>query len=71
MLTAVVLVVVVSEKFFDGAYLVVILVPLLVGMMLFIQQPVRALDRASSRSRRTSSFARRTARSAWSCRSPG
>jgi len=35
-LTAVVLVVVVSEKFVDGAYLVVILVPLLVGMMLFI-----------------------------------
>ncbi len=37
-LTAVVLVVVVSEKFRDGAYLVVILVPLLVGMMLFIKQ---------------------------------
>jgi hypothetical protein len=36
-LTAVVLVVVVSEKFRDGAYLVVILVPLLVGMMLFIK----------------------------------
>ena len=31
-------VVVVSEKFRDGAYLVVILVPLLVGMMLFIKQ---------------------------------
>ena len=37
-LTAVVLVVVVSEKFFAGAYLVVILVPLLVGMMLFIKR---------------------------------
>ena len=37
-LTAVVLVVVVSEKFVDGAYLVVILVPLLVGMMLFISR---------------------------------
>jgi amino acid transporter len=36
-LTAVVLLVVVSEKFVDGAYLVVILVPLLVGMMLFIR----------------------------------
>ena len=36
-LTAVVLVVVVSEKFVDGAYLVVILVPLLVLMMLFIK----------------------------------
>jgi amino acid transporter len=36
-LTAVVLVVVVSEKFVDGAYLVVILIPLLVGMMLFIR----------------------------------
>ena len=35
-LTAVVLVVVVSEKFVDGAYLVVILIPTLVGMMLFI-----------------------------------
>ena len=37
-LTAVVLVIVVSEKFRDGAYLVVILVPLLVAMMLFIKQ---------------------------------
>ena len=37
-LTAVVLVVVVSEKFVDGAYLVVILVPLLVLMMLFINR---------------------------------
>ena len=36
-LTAVVLVVVVSEKFVDGAYLVVILVPTLVLMMLFIK----------------------------------
>ena len=44
-LTAVVLLVVVSEKFVDGAYLVVILVPLLVGMMLFI-------NRQYSRSRR-------------------
>ena len=38
LLTAVVLIVVVSEKFVDGAYLVVILIPLLVGMMLFIKQ---------------------------------
>ena len=37
-LTAVVLVVVVSEKFFNGAYLVVILVPTLVGMMVFINR---------------------------------
>jgi amino acid transporter len=37
-LTGVVLLVVTSEKFVDGAYLVVILVPLLVGMMLFIQR---------------------------------
>jgi amino acid transporter len=37
-LTAVVLLVVVSEKFVDGAYLVVILVPLLVAMMLFIRR---------------------------------
>ena len=38
MLTAVVLAIVVSEKFVDGAYLVVILVPLLVGAMLFIHR---------------------------------
>jgi len=37
-LTAVVLLVVVSEKFVDGAYLVVILVPVLVAMMLFIRR---------------------------------
>ena len=37
-LTAVVLLVVVSEKFVDGAYLVVILVPTLVAMMLFIRR---------------------------------
>jgi len=37
-LTAVVLVIVVSEKFVDGAYLVVILVPTLVAMMLFINR---------------------------------
>ncbi len=37
-LTAVVLGIVVFEKFADGAYLVVILVPVLVGMMLFIKQ---------------------------------
>ena len=37
-LTAVVLAIVVFEKFADGAYLVVILVPVLVGMMLFINR---------------------------------
>jgi amino acid transporter len=37
-LTGVVLGIVVSEKFVDGAYLVVILVPLLVAMMLFINR---------------------------------
>ena len=37
-LTAVVLAIVVSEKFVDGAYLVVILVPVLVAMMLFINR---------------------------------
>jgi amino acid transporter len=37
-LTAVVLTIVVAEKFVDGAYLVVILVPVLVGMMLFISR---------------------------------
>jgi amino acid transporter len=40
-LTAVVLGVVVFEKFVDGAWLVVILVPLLVGMMSFIQLQYR------------------------------
>ncbi len=35
-LTAVVLLIVVSEKFFNGAYLIVILIPSLVAMMLFI-----------------------------------
>ena len=37
-LTAVVLGIVVYEKFWDGAWIVVILVPLLVGMMLFIHR---------------------------------
>jgi len=37
-LTAIVLAIVVSEKFRDGAYLVVILVPTLVAMMLFINR---------------------------------
>src|SRR4029077_10795146 len=37
-LTAVVFLVVVSVKFVDGAYLVVILIPILVGMMLFISR---------------------------------
>ena len=41
-LTAVVLVIVVSVKFVDGAYLVVILVPMLVAMMLFIERQYRA-----------------------------
>jgi amino acid permease-like protein len=41
-LTAIVFMVVVSVKFVDGAYLVVILVPLLVAMMLFISRQYRA-----------------------------
>jgi hypothetical protein len=40
-MTAVVLVVVASVKFFHGAYLVVILMPLLVAMMLFISRQYR------------------------------
>ena len=44
-LTAVVLAIVVSEKFVDGAYLVVILVPVLVGMMLFIRRQYTASRR--------------------------
>lgn len=45
LLTAVVLVVVVSVKFVDGAYLVVILIPLLVAMMLFIHRQYDASRR--------------------------
>ena len=41
-LTAVVMVVVVSVKFVDGAWLVVVLIPLLVAMMLFIHQQYAA-----------------------------
>jgi amino acid transporter len=41
-LTAIVFVVVVSVKFVDGAYLVVILVPVLVGLMLFISHQYSA-----------------------------
>ncbi|HEY7969556.1 MAG TPA: APC family permease [Candidatus Limnocylindrales bacterium] len=44
-LTAVVLVVVVSVKFVDGAYLVVILIPVLVAMMLFIRRQYDASRR--------------------------
>jgi amino acid transporter len=44
-LTAVVLVVVVSVKFVDGAYLVVILIPILVGLMLFIHRQYDASRR--------------------------
>ena len=46
-LTGVVLLIVVYEKFADGAYLVVILVPLLVGMMRFIHRQYAALRGAS------------------------
>jgi hypothetical protein len=44
-LTAVVLVVVASVKFVDGAYLVVILIPLLVAMMMFINRQYDASRR--------------------------
>jgi hypothetical protein len=44
-LTAVVLVVVVSVKFIDGAYLVVILIPTLVALMLFIHRQYDASRR--------------------------
>jgi hypothetical protein len=44
-LTAVVLVIVVFEKFAGGAYLVVILIPALVGVMLFIQRQYAASNR--------------------------
>ena len=63
-LTAVVLAIVVFEKFAGGAYLVVILIPLLVGMMLFINRQyarVRPGARGPPRLRRP---AARSARSA-------
>jgi hypothetical protein len=47
-MTAVVLVVVASVKFTDGAYLVVILIPLLVAMMLFIHRQYDASRRELS-----------------------
>jgi amino acid transporter len=47
-LTGVVLVVVVSVKFIDGAYLVVILIPTLVAMMLFIRRQYDASRRELS-----------------------
>jgi amino acid transporter len=46
LLTGIVLAIVVYEKFGDGAYLVVILVPLLVGIMLFIHQQYARSARA-------------------------
>jgi amino acid transporter len=45
LLTGVVLVVVVSVKFVDGAYLVVILIPVLVGLMLFVHRQYDASRR--------------------------
>ena len=54
-LTGVVLGIVVFEKFADGAYLVVILVPLLVGDDAVHPSPVRRAPHANSRSGRTSS----------------
>jgi amino acid transporter len=44
-LTFVVLIIVVTEKFAAGAYLVVILIPALVGMMLFINRQYRSTNR--------------------------
>ena len=63
-------IVVTVEKFDAGAYLVVILVPLLVGMMLFIN---RQYTRSARRARGPPGprrARRRTARSGSSCRSP-
>ena len=44
-LTAVVFVVVASEKFFDGAWMVLIFIPFLIGMMLFINSQYSAAAR--------------------------
>ena len=56
------LVVVISAKFVDGAYLVVILIPVLVGMMLFIHRQYAA-SRTELAVRHDSSPNRRSARS--------
>ena len=53
LLTVVVLGIVVSEKFSGGAFVVVILIPLLVGMMLFIHRQYARIGARSSRSRPT------------------
>ena len=68
-LTAVVLVVVVSVKFVDGAYLVVILIPILVAMMLFIHRQYDASRRELAVRPRLRRPRRRSARSGSSSRS--
>ena len=69
-LTAVVLVVVTTEKFVDGAYLVVILIPILVAMMLFISHQYRRSARELAVRAGPGHHVARTARSGSSCRSP-
>ena len=68
-LTLVVLFVVTSVKFSSGAYLVIILIPVLVGMMLFISRQYGASQRQLS-IRPDFVALRPIARSAWSSRSP-
>ena len=67
-LTGVVLVVVASVKFFDGAWLVVVLIPVLVGMMLFIHRQYARVTPRARRPATTSLPSRRSARSASSSR---
>ena len=55
MLTVVVLVIVLSEKFEHGAYVVAILIPMLVGIMLFINRQYAASRRQLADRARTSS----------------
>ena len=62
-LTAIVLAIVVFEKFAGGAYLVVILIPLIVGDDAVHQPPVRGVGAAARAPARTSSPSRRRARS--------
>ncbi len=69
-LTLVVLCVVVSMKFVDGAWLVVVLVPTLVVMMLFIHRQYAASTRQLAHPPGPGDPASRTARSASSSRSP-
>ena len=68
-LTGVVFVVVAYEKFFDGAWMVLIFIPILIAMMVFIRAPVRLVGPAARDAARAPRFRSRTATTGWSSRS--